>query len=252
MIANIHIATPSYSNTVTSHYLQTLMELNNHPNLTFTYHILPGDSLVTRVRNALFSEYVASRFHRGSTHLLWLDDDIGFDPQGLLTLIEREVDVVGMAVPLRRHNRDHGVNCAVEGVLEEVGARFYRVARLGCGVMMWSNAAVDALVEYCRYNDLVYNNSAENIEFFDVFQVGASNGYYLSEDYVACEVLRGLGFDIFVDSSTACIHSQPNDSFIRLPMDVDPRALTGDPRSKLPPEDRDRYWTPTDYLLGLK
>lgn len=196
--------------------------------IPFSYNILYGDSLVTRVRNALFSEYVANREIRGNTHLLWLDDDIGFEAQGLINLLEHDVDVCGMAVPLRRHDRSYGITCAVEGALEEVKPRFYKVTRLGCGVMMWSNAAVDSLVEYCRDNDLVYNNtSIPGKEYFDVFQVGCINGYYLSEDYVACEILRSLGYDIYVDSSAGCIHSQPNDKFVRPGMDIDRRAFSG-------------------------
>lgn len=231
--------------------MQTMLELTRVPtDLMFSYQILPGDSLVTRVRNSLFSEYVASRALRGNTHLLWLDDDIGFDPQGLVTLLERGKDVSGMAVPLRRRDRSHGINCAVEGAIQEVEDRFYEITRLGCGVMMWSNEAVDALVEYCRDNDLVYNNTAQDIEFFDVFQVGSHNGYYLSEDYVACEILRNSGFNIYVDSSAAVIHSQPNDQFVREAMDIDPRAFTRGPRDPLPEADRDRLWSPADFVKG--
>ena len=252
-MANVHIATPSYSNTVTSFYLQTLMNLNQQPDLNFSYTISPGESLVTRVRNGLFADYVANRMIRGNTHLLWLDDDIGFDSSALASLLDRSVDVCGLAVPLRRHNRDHGINCAVEGATREVDTRFYQVSRLGCGMMMWSNDAVDALVEYCFENDLTYNNSSRrDVQFFDVFQVGTSNGVYLSEDYVACEILRGQGFDIFVDSNFSCIHSQPNDQFVRPPMDIDPRALLPGPRDPLPTEERDIYWSPADYALGMQ
>lgn len=246
-----HIATPSYSNTVTSYYLQTFMELNRLE-IPFSYNILHGDSLVTRVRNSLFSEYVANRNIRGNTHLLWVDDDIGFEPEGMVSLLKHDVDVCGMAVPLRRHDRSYGITCAVEGALEEVSPRFYKVSRLGCGVMMWSNAAVDSIVEYCRDNDLVYNNTSNSdMEFFDVFQVGSNNGYYLSEDYVACEILKFLGYEIYVDSSAGCIHSQPNDSFVRPAMDIDKRSFSGKPRDPLPKEDRDKFWAPADHVLGL-
>lgn len=248
---NVHLATPSYNNTVSTNYMKTLLDINKENEFDFSYLMMCGDSLITRSRNALFSEYVANRMLRGNTHLLWMDDDIGFEHGALKSMIDRHVDMTGLAVPLRQHDRSRGITCAVEGIKKEIDEMFYEVMRLGCGIMLWSNDLVDSLVEYCQDNGLVYNNSKDkSMIYFDLFQVGSNNGYYLSEDYVVCEIIRSLGYPIYVDSSWEVTHSQPNDIFVKPPLPVDPRALEMKERDPLPVDQQSLYWTPADWILG--
>lgn len=251
MSVNICIATPSYSNTVYTCYAGSLVEYTNVPGLKFTFKTHVGDSLITRARNTLFSEYQFEFNEKGFTHLFWQDDDVYVDGESLLRLAESDLDVVGIAYPLKLNDFSRGIVCAVAGVYEEVSPLLYKTKYVGTGALLMSNRVVEALAEYCwQEGDYYYEDTSPN-ERYNLFKTGTKDGLYLSEDWYLCEVIRSLGFDIYVDSSSNCIHADRKTEWRRPSMPIDERYLTEKFRDPLPEELQLVRWTPSDLSNPL-
>lgn len=251
MPANICVLTPSYSNKVSTHYLASLIGYTNVPGLNFRFETLPNDSLVNRARNRLFTKYHFDFDTVGYSHLFWQDDDIYVDGEGLLRIAELNLDVVGIAVPLKQENVSRGISCAVVGVYEEVAPMLYKTEFIGTGALLLSNKAVTALADYCWDNNDYYYEIDDPNEIYDVFKTGVVDGFYMSEDWYLCDLLKRLGFDIYVDSSTETIHAGEHRLWKRPPMPIDKRALTQPYRDPLPPELQLHRWTPNDFRNPL-
>lgn len=247
MSINIFVATPSYKNSVSAYYAASLLDYTNTPGMRFRFETLSGDSLVTRARNAMFSQYFFEYQSKGYTHLFWQDDDIFIAGQNLLRLAESGLDVSGIAVPLKTNDISRGIPCAVNGVYEQVEPMLYKTRHLGTGAMLLSNKAVEAIANYCWDNGFVYYDTNRNYEIYDAFQTGVKGGMHLSEDWFLCNMLTELGFDIHVDSSGTCLHADFPGLWSREPMEVDPRVFSENFRDPLPEQDRGRFWTPNDY-----
>ena len=59
---------------------------------------LPGDCMIHSVRNKFVAEFMSS----DCTHLFFIDDDVAFDPVGLIKLVKADRDVVTGFVPIRQ------------------------------------------------------------------------------------------------------------------------------------------------------
>lgn len=247
MPANIFVATPSYKNTVSTYYAASLIEYTNVPGLQFQFVTEVNDSLVTRVRNKLFQRYQFEFNEKGYTHLFWQDDDVAVDGHCLLRLAESGLDAVGIAVPLKYDNTSRGIICAVSGVYEEVSPMLYKAEYVGTGAFLMSNKLVAALTEYLWDMGKYYYEVDNPNEIYEVFSTGVVDGLYLSEDWYLCELIKKLGFEIYVDSSSECTHADPMKLWTRPPLPVDERCFTEAFRGPLPEELQHKRWTPNDF-----
>lgn len=105
----VFVATPMYGGMSHGLYvisclgLQSLM-LANKVETKFSF--LFNESLITRARNYLVDEFLRTDF----THLLFIDADIQFDPQDVLTLLALDKDIIGGPYPKKSINWDNIVN----------------------------------------------------------------------------------------------------------------------------------------------
>src|SRR3546814_16306583 len=83
-------------------YVQSFMNtasLLSRSGVAFTHSFLIGNSLVHDARNRLISDFL----HREeATDLLFIDADIGWEPEAALRLIQSPHDVIGGAYPQKR------------------------------------------------------------------------------------------------------------------------------------------------------
>ena len=197
--AHVMIATPAYGGMVHTDYVRTLLQYG-HAGIHFSLLTLGNESLVTRARNSLLSQF---HHQRGCTHLLFLDADTGLPPEGLRMMLDAQRDVIGAPVALKGRTPGGDRIFNVGPLLgEEQG--LWKTEHIGTAAFMLSRRAVTALVEDAQQHGRVYERSV-NFDgqpgppvHFDVFQVGVVDGVYLSEDYWVCRRLRKLGFDVFV------------------------------------------------------
>src|SRR5271155_4913575 len=102
---NLVIATPCYGGQISVLYagslikLQTLLRAYGNINLKILFK--DGDALITRARAraSLISQFLDDA---EATHLLFIDADIGFEPDQVLRLIECGADTCAAIYPIKR------------------------------------------------------------------------------------------------------------------------------------------------------
>lgn len=212
-----------------------MLEFHASDTLNVVGSLILGDSLVTRARNELISQYFYAVDEHELDYLLWLDDDVYVPVGWLEEMAASGLDVVGCPYPLKTPISQEGVRCVVTGEVSPVSDYRAKVEYAGTGALMMSTGAVRALVGQCVDRNHVYVSPTYSRPLFDVFRVGGADGAnYMSEDWYVCRNLGDLGFDVFVDSSSECRH----DFAFRGP------ARLNEGRSALNGEDRVNWWVP--------
>ena len=213
------IATPCYGGMITVSYFKSLMKLNNAlQSLGIEFHILTksNESLITRGRNALVAEFIGRKQY---THLLWIDADMGFEPELIVKMLEIDQPVVGAACPmknidwervkqqaprakdgaqLRSLAMQYNINLVDENDRRvekslEIRNGFLEVSTVGTGIMMIRRDVFDIMRE--KLPDAAYTNDIAGYDneytrgnfytFFDTMLHPVSKRY-LSEDYAFC------------------------------------------------------------------
>ena len=94
----IFIATPMYGGMCLGQYCKStadLAMLAANYQMTIQFFYLYNESLITRARKYLVDEFLRSE----CTHMMFIDADIGFNPQTIIRMLELDKDVVTGVYP---------------------------------------------------------------------------------------------------------------------------------------------------------
>jgi len=99
----LFVATPMYGGQCAGMYTRSVADLSAvcaKYEIQLQLYFLFNESLVTRARNYCVDEFMRST----ATHLMFIDSDIGFDPQDVIAMLammtdESEYDVMGGPYP---------------------------------------------------------------------------------------------------------------------------------------------------------
>lgn len=244
-LPHVCVMTPTYGGMVTAEFMDSFIRHLQQPDHITSYRYLAGDSLVSRARNHLLADFVAFAEPNGWTHLLWQDGDVGLAPEAISRMLSRGVDVIAAPVPLKTNLDRHGWPMSVVGLVDEVEPMLYRVEYAATGCLMLSRKAVDALVRYCKDNGREYYDNGVR---WDVFRNGSDRGFYESEDWHVCRILREIGFDIYADSSFWVSHvDAPRHRWVREAWPLAETLVAGDLAGSLPDDVRAQRWATNDY-----
>ena len=235
--AHVMVATPCYGGMVGEPYLKAMTGLSilfKHYGLNFTLATLSNESLVTRARNTLLAMFLQNPNY---THLMFIDADIGFNPQDVVKLLHRNKDIVTGAYPKKSINWQavHGVAIdqkptdplelakfqasyvlnikrnhmetqeipLVEGLIPVLDA--------GTGFMMIKREVIDKMVK--EYSETRYTNDLNtdpilNPYFYAMFDtmIDPDTNRYLSEDFTFCRRWQKIGGEIWMDPSVNLDH----------------------------------------------
>jgi hypothetical protein len=160
-----------------------------------------GDSLVTRCRNELVRLFLKS----DCKYLLFIDDDLEFDPQHITRLRSHALPIVGglyfkknlLHAPVLNRPGQAFDNGLME--VGEVGTGFLMIRRDVFGAMKeWFD------IEYAGADD---QDKGSRWDFFPVGRKGDKpTDQYLSEDYFFCQRATDLGYKVYVDQQTMIQH----------------------------------------------
>jgi hypothetical protein len=107
MTDQIHLVvdTPCFGGQVSSIYASSIFQLQravrSMSNMDLKVLMRDGDALITRARANLVTLFLDDPL---ATHLLFVDADIGFEPEQVFRLIESGADVVAGVYPIKRVN----------------------------------------------------------------------------------------------------------------------------------------------------
>ena len=109
------IGTPCSGGQLSWLYAESLLKLqraSTQRGLSLGFLLLPGDALITRARQAIVGQFLQNF---DATHLLFVDADIGFEPEQVFRLLEFDEDFTAAAYPVKNINWEL-IRGAVEAV----------------------------------------------------------------------------------------------------------------------------------------
>ena len=223
----LFLSTPMYGGACAGIYTRSVADLSafcSKHGIHLQLYFLFNESLITRARNYCVDEFVRSP----SNHLMFIDSDIGFNPQDVIALMalqsqNEEYDIIGGPYPKKciswekiKHAVDKGVTDEDPNVLEKfVGDYVFNpksgttqipigepveVLEIGTGFMM---VRKDALIKFSEaYSQYSYKPDHVRTEHFDGFreiiqyfqaEIDPKSKRYLSEDYWFCQKAQEIG-----------------------------------------------------------
>ena len=230
---NLVVATPCFGGQISILYAASLFKLQKlvRTYSDFNLKILfkDGDALITRARASLISQFLDDP---AATHLLFVDADIGFEPEQVLRLLECGAEMCAAVYPIKRidwdkvkttivSGRSNPAAAALKYVFEvedpnAVVARagFIKVCYAGTGFLMIRREALERMcahypqLKFQRDHSLDAATASDNR--FALFEcMIAKDGTYLSEDFAFCKRWTDIGGEIWADLNSRLNHIGP-------------------------------------------
>lgn len=232
---NIVVCTPCFGGLVTQGYMlatTNLLLLGNQMGFGVSVDLLGYDSLITRSRNTLVTQFLD---RPDASHLLFVDADITFQPAQLLRMVAFDQDVVAGMYPLKIRDwsieaisrvrsgesldtaalRYVGLPC--EGETRQIQDGFVTAEYAGTGFMLIRRHALIRMMQ--AYPELAFTAahdratqtpSPHRYALFDCM-IEPETRHYLSEDYTFCRRWRDIGGQIWLDTQGSLIHTGSHD-----------------------------------------
>lgn len=232
----LFVATPMYGGQCNGMYTRSMCDLTSlctRYGIELRSYFLFNESLITRARNYCVDEFLRS----GADHLLFIDSDIGFNPQDIIAMMalqtdDSQYDVIAGPYPKKCITWEKIVQAVNKGVADDnpglledfVGDFVFnpaiddteesRVIRLdqpaqvleaGTGFMMIRRQTFEKYV--AAYPNIMYRPDHVRTEAFDgtreigqYFQaeIDPESRRYLSEDYLFCQNTRKAGMKVWL------------------------------------------------------
>ncbi len=228
---SLTIGTPCFGGQVSWLYAVSLLKLQKaftQRGWHINYLVQAGDALVTRARQTIVSHFLENA---SATHLLFIDADIGFEPEQVLRILEFGADVTAAVYPAKQINWDRMAaavqagrspleSAALSYVVEREAGKemivrdgFVKSRYAGTGFLMIRRSVLEAMIE--RYPELRYTHehgagdalagSPRRSALFNCM-IDEVTGFYLSEDFSFCRRWTDMGGEIWVDYTSRLNH----------------------------------------------
>ena len=241
----VYILTPCFGSTCYVNYVLCLMktiEFFKQQNIAVCIEFCKNDSLVSRARNNLVAKAMTDT---QCTHILFIDNDISWNPVDILKLIVSEKPLVGGVYPLKHYDwtkvssPTYVADCISrknasilkttvtnEDMLQHnmlqynvnyidktltIHNNLARVKHLATGFMMIRREMMEQMMvaysETKYIDDVQFLQSHENAMAYALFDCGVREGHYFSEDWLFCDRWSKLGGEIYIDVSINLCHT---------------------------------------------
>jgi hypothetical protein len=172
--------------------------------LDWTMETMTNESLISRARNTLTAKFL---HNKESTHLMFVDADIGWEPWHLLVMLDAQKDVIGGLYPMKSLPVKWCVN-GFDGA-EEQGS-LQEVSKTGTGFMLIKRDVFEKLNAHPAtkpfMNDIGLPTEL-NPYMKTYFDTAVRENRYYSEDWTFCENWRDLGGKVWVDKRVLLKHT---------------------------------------------
>jgi hypothetical protein len=230
---NLVVATPCFGGQISVLFAASLFKLQklirSYSDLNLKILFKDGDALITRARASLIAQFLDDP---SATHLLFIDADIGFEPEQVLRLIQCGADMCAAVYPIKRIDWDR-VRTTIESGRANPGAAalkyvfevedpnavvasagFVRVRYAGTGFLMIRRQALEKMCT--RYSELKFKRdhstdaATASDNRFALFEcMIGDDGTYLSEDFAFCKRWTDIGGEIWADLDSKLNHVGP-------------------------------------------
>jgi hypothetical protein len=203
----VHICMPCYGGQLTESTFMSFIKWSNTARqlgIDWTMETMTNESLITRARNTLTAKFLNNT---DSTHLMFVDADIGWEPWHLLVMLNADKDVIGGLYPMKSLPIKWCVN-GFEGAREE-GA-LQEVSKTGTGFLLIKRHVFEKLNKHPHvipFKNDIGLDPALDAHMKTYFDTGVRENRYYSEDWAFCENWRDLGGEVWVDKRVLLRHS---------------------------------------------
>ena len=204
----VHICMPCYGGMLTESTFMSYIKWANtcrQLGIDWTIETMTNESLISRARNTLVAKFLNNP---DSTHLMFVDADIGWEPWHLLVMLNRDVDVIGGLYPMKTLPVKWVVN-GFDGA-EEGPDGLQEVSKTGTGFMLVKRHVFEKLNQHPAVKP--FNNDIGLPKELDqhlrtYYDTAVRENRYYSEDWTFCENWRDIGGKIWVDKRVLLRHT---------------------------------------------
>lgn len=218
----IMIGTPMYGGQCSAHYTFSnlnLVRIAKDRGIEINYQFTTTESLITRGRNAIAKTFLES----DCTYLLFIDADIGFNPEDVFRLISHKMDIVCGGYPAKLIDWNNVYQAARSGVTPNLLKNYaspyiynrdpnginydnlIEVIETGTGFMLINKTVFEIMSNHVSsYTANQFGSECSVIKEF--FTTSIQDGFLLSEDYHFCRKWRSLGGKVYIDKSISLQH----------------------------------------------
>ena len=97
----VHFCIPCYGGMITEQTFMSFIKWGNTAKqlgIEWAIETMNNESLISRGRNTLTAKFLNNP---ESTHLMFIDADIGWEPWHVLAMLDRDVDIIGGLYPMK-------------------------------------------------------------------------------------------------------------------------------------------------------
>jgi hypothetical protein len=173
--------------------------------IDWTMETMTNESLISRARNTLTAKFL---HNKDSTHLMFIDADIGWEPWHLLVMLDRQLDVIGGLYPMKSLPVKWCVN-GFQGA-EEGPNGLQEVTKTGTGFMLIKRDVFAKLDSHPAVKPFINDIGlpAELNPFMKTyFDTAVRENRYYSEDWTFCENWRDIGGKVWIDKRVLLKHT---------------------------------------------
>lgn len=193
------IGTPSYDGKLDVWYVDSLLKTQKlciESGIELNSVYVSYDALVQRARNTLFKIAIDG----GYDDLFFIDFDVEWKPEWILRLLACPEPVVGAALVKKSDNEGYTIKLLNKDLRWNERRDLIEVDGVGTGFLKISRFAMEKLWETSEpYND---DKGPSRM----IFDIKIENGDLVSEDYVACNKWRSLGYRTWIDPTITISH----------------------------------------------
>jgi hypothetical protein len=205
----VHICMPCYGGMLTESTFMSYIKWSNvcrQLGLEWTMETMTNESLISRARNTLVAKFLNNP---DSTHLMFVDADIGWEPWHLLVMLNAQKDVIGGLYPMKTLPVKWVVN-GFEGAETSEDGNLQEVSKTGTGFMLVKRDVFDKLNAHPAVKP--FNNDIGLPKELDkhlktYYDTAVRENRYYSEDWTFCENWRDLGGKIWIDKRVLLKHT---------------------------------------------
>jgi len=205
----VHICMPCYGGQLTESTFMSYIKWSNtcrQLELDWTIETMTNESLISRARNTMVAKFLN---HPDSTHLMFIDADIGWEPWHLLVLLNHDVDVACGLYPMKSLPVQWVVN-GIEGAETKDNGNLLEVSKAGTGFMLVKRHVFEKLNEHpavVPFTNDIGLDPALDPHMKTYYDTDVREGRYYSEDWTFCENWRDMGGKVWVDKRVLLKHT---------------------------------------------
>lgn len=163
-----------------------------------------NESLIPRGRNNLMAKMMSNQ---ASTHFMFIDADIRFQPESILQMIAYDKEVIGGLYPKKSLPINYVINLKPQVTVQ---GDIYTVDTMGTGFLLFKRSVYEKLIKAhpeTKYVDDIGLGKQFEPMMYAIFDcVIDHRGHYLSEDWTFCRRWQAIGGEIWAHSKTLLNH----------------------------------------------